>query len=284
MHPDIRRYLDEHGATYTSEALRKGLLDAKYDPVLVDAALREWQADRAGAHPNREERRRFGRWAFGLHLGALVAMFVLVVLLKGTTAMGIALLAALVLAVALMIGWAISSLIGRAFLRRGLTIALVVPAISAVALGGSCFALMNASVQPPPLGGSADLQILEPRPFEGSGAAACYLSAGNVVFGIDATDLGMLDDKTVSVSLSWSGDGGAGGIPSESLSIYLNSTSGAQSPESYSTIFSTRLDVNAAANRRSGAIRFEGLAAEPVGAPGAPSQAPISGSFNWTCA
>lgn len=47
MNPGIKGYLDEHGTTYTPEALRKGLLDAGYDPNEVDAALAAFSAERA---------------------------------------------------------------------------------------------------------------------------------------------------------------------------------------------------------------------------------------------
>lgn len=282
MNPEIKRYLDEHGATYAPEALRRQLLDAGYDPAEVDAALQEWTAHGAGAQPDRAgERRAFGRWALGLHVGAVVALVALLVLLKGTSAIGIALLAAAVLAIPLLIGWLISSLIGRSLLPRGLVVALVVPAISALALGGSCFAIMNGSIQPPPLHGSAHLEILAPRAFEGSGTSTCYLTTGGV-YGVDGLNLGTLDGKTVNVSLFWSGVGGATGS-TESLSIFMSTESGTEPSEGYSTIFSTHLEVDAAADWLSGTIQFEGLAAEPAGAPGEPLAPPISGSFSWTC-
>ena len=57
MDPTIRRYLDEHGATYTPQALRKGLLDAGHDPAAVDAALAAFSSERsatsAGPRPAR---------------------------------------------------------------------------------------------------------------------------------------------------------------------------------------------------------------------------------------
>ena len=283
MNPEIRRYLDEHGATYGPDALRRQLFEAGYDPVQVDDALREWQAETAGSRPDAAERRTFGRWALGLHLGALVATFALLLLLKGTSAVGIALLSAAFLGVALLIGWAISGLIGRALLRRSLGIALIFPAISAVALGGSCFALMNASIQPPPLLGTAHLEILAPRAFDGTGPATCSLDAGNAVIAMDARELGTLEGMSVTVSLYWiDGGGGAPSIPDENLSIYLNAST-PESSEAYSTIFSTRLEADVAASRRSGTLAFEGLSAEPNGAPGAPGGDPISGSVRWSC-
>ena len=47
MDPAIKSYLDEHGATYTPEALRKGLLDAGHEPAAIDAALAAFASERA---------------------------------------------------------------------------------------------------------------------------------------------------------------------------------------------------------------------------------------------
>jgi hypothetical protein len=44
MRPEIEAYLREHGAKYTTDALRRQLIDAGHDPAEVDAALREAEA------------------------------------------------------------------------------------------------------------------------------------------------------------------------------------------------------------------------------------------------
>lgn len=291
MNPEIKRYLDEHGATYTPETLRKGLLDAGYDSAEVDTALRAWEAERAAPQPDAEGRRTFSRWALWLHVGALVAMVVLLVVLRGPTAIGLALIAAVVLGIALLIGWAISSLIGRVLLpRTGPMIALIVPAISAIALGGSCFALVYPSIQPPPTDGTVQLQILAPRTFDGSGTTACYLGDGRSGVGqIISEEFGTLDGKSVGVNIY--GIGSDPNVPSPAegttLLVYLNPRSEADPPESFSPIFSTRLEVDVAADGLSGTVQFEGLASEPTQGPeGATPSAPtetISGSVSWTC-
>ena len=282
VNPEIKRYLDEHGATYTPEALRKGLLDAGYDPASVDASIQEGEAERTATRPTAGDRRTFGRWAFGLHLGALLGMFWLLVGLRGPTAIGLGLIAVVVLGIALLIGWSISSLIGRALLpHTGPMIALIVPAISALALGGSCFALMYASIQPPPTNGTVRLEILALRTFDGSGTAACYLGDGRAGLQVNAEELGTLDGKSVGVYLNWYGadPNVPSPVDSTTLSIFLNPRTETDSPESFGTIFSTRLEVDAARDGLSGTVRFDGLAAER---PSEPIET-ISGSLSWTC-
>jgi hypothetical protein len=287
MDPEIKRYLDEHGATYTRDALRVSLIDAGHDPAAVDTALGEWEATRTGTGADPEKRRTFGRWAIGLHVAALAAVFILIVALKGATAVGVALLGCGVLGVALVIGWVISSLIGRALLSgAGVILALVVPAISALLLGGTCFALLNAAIGTPPHQGTAHLEILAPQEFDGSGVASCYVGGGSAGVQVNSQSLGTLDGKPVSVSLSWYADDPNNPAPgsSTSISVFLGAKGEGEGPVFFSVIFSTKLDVDAAPDGLTGTIRFEGLSSEPSGVPGQPSTPEvISGSVSWNC-
>lgn len=285
MNPEIKRYLDEHGATYTPEALRKGLLDAGYEPAAVDSSLREWEAERIGNAPSPKGQRTFSRWAVGLHVAALVAMIAVVVVLRGQTAIGGALIGGVVLAVALLIGWAVSSLIGRALLpRTGPTVALIAPAISALALGGSCAALMVSLTPKPPTDGTVHLQIEAPRAFDATGAAGCYLQDQGGIQ-LNSQELGRLDGKSVSVYVYWYGSDPNAPKPVDTtnVSVFLNPTSETESAESFGTISSTRLQIDAAADSRSGSIQFEGLSAEPMEEPPDRTPETISGSVSWTC-
>lgn len=282
MNPDIKRYLDEHGATYTPEALRKQLLDAGYDPVEVDAALSGWNPGDA-RDPSAEARRTFARWALWLHIGAVVAVFGLLVALNGTSAIGTALLGCAVLGVAMVIGWAISSLIGRALLPgTGTVIALGVPAISAILLGGSCFALLSSAIGTPPRDGTVRLQIVEP-PFDGSGDAACYLANGGVQ--VNVQDLGTLEGRGVFAYISWypeSDPGTPAPAGGTEISISLDFNSETDTPRTWSTSPDTQLVVEASADGRTGTVEFEDLSPE-VENPRDEIPEPISGSVTWTC-
>lgn len=283
MNPEIERYLDEHGATYTPEALRKGLLDAGYDPAEVDAALRAWEAERVAPQPDAEGLRTFARWAVGLHLGALAATFLLLVALKGPATAGTVALGVGVLAIALLIGWAISSMIGRALLRgAGTTIALIVPAISAITLGGACFGLMNSAISAPPRDGTMEIELLAPKTFQGSGGAFCYVSAGVEV---SSEELGTLDGRRVTAYLTWYPEGDPSTpapVGGTQVSLTLSPTSETERPQSYSTSPDTLLVVEASANGLAGTVQFDDLAPE-LESPNDPAREPISGSITWTC-
>jgi hypothetical protein len=288
MDPAIKRYLDEHGATYTRDALRSSLIQAGHVPGAVDAALAEWDAARAGAGPDLEKRVTLGRWAIGLHVAALVAVFVLLVALKGTSAIGLALLGCAVLGVFLVLGWVISSMIGRALLPgAGVIVALIVPAISAVILGGTCFALLNSLVGTPPRQGTVSLEILAPQAFDESGAASCYVDEATPSVQVNSQQpLGTLDGKNVGVSVSWYGDDPNNPVPasSTSISVFLEPTGEGEGAKGFGVIFSTKLEVDLAKDALTGTIKFDGLALEPTGAPGeTPSPETISGSVSWNC-
>lgn len=283
MTPDIRRYLDEHGATYTPEALRKGLLDAGYDPAEVDAALADWSPGGASSS-DVQARLTFGKWALWLHVGALVAVFVLLVALKGTTAVGTALFGCAVLGVFLVIGWAISSLIGRALLPgTGAVVALIVPATSAIVLGGSCFALLSSAIGTPPRDGTVHLEISEGLTFDGSGTAACYLQNGGVQ--INTQDLGAIEGRNVLAFISWypeSDPDTPAPVGGTQISISLDLSSADDAAQSWSTSPDTQVVVDASPDGRVGTVEFQDLAPE-VEHPDAEVPEPISGTVSWTC-
>ena len=142
LRPEIESYLREHGARYTTEALRMQLITAGHDPAEIDAALRETDEARAlRLAETRALRSRFWCFAMGLHLAALAVAVIWV--LQGSNAI-YAFAVVLVLGLTLLIGLGISGLIGRSLLgRSGLAVALVVPLISALLLGGWCMAIMG---------------------------------------------------------------------------------------------------------------------------------------------
>jgi len=283
MHPEIKRYLDEHGTTYTPEALRKGMLEAGYDSSEVDAAIREWQVAGSSGGGRADAGRSFARWAATLHVGALVATFGVLTVLKGIDAAGTLLLGVGVLAVALLIGWAISSIIGRALLpAAGTAMALVVPAISAILLGGTCIALLNTVVPTPPRDGTVHLRLLAPLTLDSSGAAACYLLDGSVE--VNSQALGPLEGRNVHlfVYVYPNDPSTPAPIGGTQVAISLSGPSENDRPQSWSMSPDTRLTVDASVDGRTGSLEFEDLAPE-VEAPGGGAPEPLSGSVSWTC-
>jgi hypothetical protein len=274
--PDgIRRYLDENGSTYTTESMRKSLLDAGYAEADVDAALVEWRAARSGSEA---DQRTFRRWAVWLHLGALVTMVLVIVYLKGTDNSGSLLLGAAVLGVALLIGWWLSSLIGRSLLpRTGVTVALIVPLISALLLGGSCIGIMNAMIGTPPLHGTVDLEISSPEGFSASAPASCYTYGSGLVSSVVSDPLGEIDGMMVTVSINSAPDETA-------FSLIIEMTN--SQPEGYrgySNTADTDLQVEASSDGSSGHASFSNLKVSDGMNPTGETFEPLSGEVSWTC-
>jgi hypothetical protein len=298
MKPEIEAYLREHGEKYTTDALQQHLIALGLDPLEVMAALREWEEERAKARARPAtgagDERTFRRWALWLHIGALVAMVVLVVALNGRAALGLALIGAVVLGLFLAVGWVVSGLIGRALLpRAGLAVALVVPLISALVLGGTCLAIMDGMTPTPPRPGFVELQIGAPWDFEGSGNADCFLESGGAGFSIFAGSLGTADGWVVSASVesfvprepNAPAPAPASGAESNvSMFIGFNPTSESMSSLGYTNIFSSEVELETSGDGNSGTVTFAGLAPEPETDPEAlPGPEPISGTLTWTC-
>lgn len=285
MDPKIEAYLREHGATYTNEALRKQLIAAGHDAAEVDAALRETEATRAPQLSEARTRRSRFRWlALAMHAAALVVVTVWV--LQGRNAPYVGFVAVF-MAVALLIGLGISARIGRSMLGRGMGVALLVPAISAILLGGTCMAMAGGPVTQP-RSGTMELEILAPRGFTGSGVARCDVFDGAAGFSVSSESVGTLDGRSVAVFLDSSRPGGDPSAPiaAPTLNLNVSLSPGADETrsEAYITIFSTRLEVDVSADRWSGTIQFHDLAPEPIDRP--PGEAipdPISGTVGWNC-
>ncbi|HEX2221163.1 MAG TPA: hypothetical protein VHK06_01425 [Candidatus Limnocylindria bacterium] len=297
MRREIQRYLDEHGATYTTEALRRGLLDAGYGPVEVDRALAEWQEERSGGMPSAEARRRFRRWALLLHVGGLVFVLVVLLVVYRAPFEAVVSIAGVALAIALLIGWAISSAIGRMLLpSTGLLVALIAPAVSVILLGGTCLALATAAIGPPPRVGAVEVHLDEPA-FDGVGAALCHGANGGYV-SVFAEDVGMLDGRTVSASVNLY-PSSAGPAPVEpgaeppvdgprsfDVGITLLGGGPGEAPgDFYGAAGGGEIEIDASGDGLSGTARFDRLARMP-GDPtvdlGAGPES-ISGTLSWRC-
>lgn len=275
MKPEIQHYLNEHGSTYTEPALRKALLDAGHDPADVDAGIAEWEAGNAHAGSRGTAARgQFTRWSLLLHVATLLVVFVLI-LLAADSAGGV-LPFGLVLAIVLAIGWAISWLIGRTLLSRtSLMVALIAPVISALLIGGTCFALANSLRGAPHRSGTIQVSISGDFAFNGSGAATCTGDpAGdtvNVAAEIAGVDGGSLSIQAYVIP----------GQPSITISKVSADKEGTErdwsGPPGQITFSGTKDD---------GRISFDALPGQSGAVPGesgAGTPEPLAGSVSWAC-
>lgn len=279
MNPDIRRYLDEHGATYTPEALRRGLLDAGYDPTEVDRALDECRTSNA-APADAADRSALRRLSILIHAGALLVVAVALLLLYGVSQVTTVVIVGIVLGLALLIGYAISWRIGRRLLpRTGLTVALLAPIVSALLLGGSCLALIRGVTGPPPRPGTVELRITAPMTFEATGSASCF--GDPTITSITAQDIGTIDGRAVYVILNMGLHPGA----APELFIDLQPRSATGTGLSFSDDGGGRIDIQTEPDGRTGSVAFDRIRAmeyEPE-----PTQSgdarQITGTVEWTC-
>ena len=285
MRPEIEAYLRDHGATYTTDALRAQLIRAGHDPAEVDAALAETeQARLPQLTSTKGQRSRFWRLAFLFNVAVLVGVTILTL---NSTYAG---LISVVLGIALLIGLAISGSIGRLLLpRSGLLVALILPVVAALLLGGWCFAMMGdtVAIRPVSTAGTFELHLDPPLDFTGTGTALCDKYVDQFI--VSAHDLGAIDGRLVIVSV-----GSVGGHPDGSVlpshgtrEVYveidiLDETNGS------GLVYALRgpelpFPFEATEDGRSGEATFEGLPTQP--SEPSPTDAPesISGTLSWSC-
>jgi hypothetical protein len=295
MKPDIRRYFDEHGARYTHEALRQALLDAGHDPAEVDAALLEWNAQAADTESPANQRRRLWVFTLGVHAAVLLAITLLSLAIGSFAMLGG--VAVGILALVLLVGVGVSGAVGRAVLRRNtLMIAMAVPVISAVLIGGSCLAfggsLLLQRPPPAPTTGTLELRILSPTEFHGSGVATCQGYRDKLGFSVFAENLGELQGGRVAIWIDASGPSNEPASPAPfsglwtQTSLTISSVPPGEHAEAIEYVAppGSGVELRAALDGRSGTVDFRGLQPIRSGEVSSPSGLePISGTVTWRC-
>jgi len=149
MRSEIDAYIREHGAKYTTDALRRQLVEAGHDPSEVDAALREAEgtASRQGSGAA-----DFARilYAVGAVVGALGALLMVSLSGVGGGAQLNALLFIAVYAIAYLgLGYVVVRLVraaGSAFDIHGagaVLLSIVLVPVFGLLMFGTCFAASN---------------------------------------------------------------------------------------------------------------------------------------------
>ena len=142
MDPKMIEYIRENRGKYTDQAIRENLIAAGHDPEKVEAALASLEtAQDAPATPNMPGP-HYWRWAFAIQLAVL--LIVVLWYSSGSDPHGYVTAIIPILGIALLLGMAVTGSIGKFLLpRTGLVVALLLPLISAAALGGWCLRIMG---------------------------------------------------------------------------------------------------------------------------------------------
>ena len=279
MNDPIRDYISANRDKYTSEAIREQLLAAGHDLALVDAALEE-STQPAGRVVDEATRRAFGRWALGLHAAAFVGVVGILWIIYGSRISVYLGIGAIILVVALLIGWGISSLIGRVVLSPSrLAIAIIVPALSALVIGGSCFALLSSTARPPERTGTLSIQVTGGLTFTGSGPATCSGTPGSGSMSVYTIGfLGTVDGGEVNASVSISDLGAGPATANVSIDTYKS-----QTPEGgagWSSDGREQSNVDSSTDQLSGTVTFSNLMSPAEPGTGLPA---LAGSITWSC-
>ncbi|HET7082572.1 MAG TPA: hypothetical protein VFJ00_02530 [Candidatus Limnocylindria bacterium] len=273
MRPEIETYLQTNGSRYTTKALRQQLIHAGYDPAEVDAALQETEAARAPQFAETTgTRRRFWLWVWGMNIAGLIVATIWAFQGRSATYAGAV---PIVLGFFMLIGLAISGLIGRSMLARGTGVALIAPVIFTLILTGSCMAMFGLPSGLSTRSGTMELTIDPPLTFSGSGTVDCEIYSDYVI--LYANDLGSIGDRVVAVVI------GTGAVDAPQGGALLGIDIVNQSSGEGSSYGQREFPMDGAANGVSGRVTFKGFVKQlsepgPIADPDS-----ISGTVSWTC-
>ena len=296
MDPRIADYIRENRKRYTREAITKQLVAAGHDPGEIE---RTWMTLDTPDADDVSGEGFWGRFAV-IVIGINVGVFLLVGLLTGMlqNLAGGSSVILVILAVALVIGaliaWGLVAATGPTRLSRtaALVIGTAIPALFALLIGGSCYALIGASMPgfTPPNTGSGTLELSEPFAFSGSGEVICTAAqAAGALFSVYSEDLDPADSRHINLSLDASVP--VGDVPAEpgmgapGLFISVSEDPSQPGGTGYHAGPDAEINVDAAVDGLSGTVEFRGLEGNPLEGAGAPSESPesMSGAFSWTC-
>lgn len=270
--PDVDAYLREHSRRYTPDALRSALIDAGHDPAAVDAAMAAWRARQTATTG---ERSRFRRFNWLLHAAVLVTVVALVAITaRDSTMSGVWPIVAIVLAVVLLIGIAVSGYVGGRLLlpRTGLAWALAVPLASALLIGGTCYAItggFGAGSSPAP-NGTATLHLDRPAGIDVTGPAFCRAAEGGSGFSINTQEMTGNGAATVGLDAH-------GGVPD----LFISISSGPAGSSQFSVGPPSTATIAPGSDLLQGRVDFSDL--QSVKETDAQSTETAAGHFTWTC-
>ena len=137
MKPEIKSYFEEHPDQPRPDQ-RQALLAAGHSSVEVDDAFQEWDRGQAPV-----KTATFDRWAMIFYIVGAVWVAYWLLILPDTIAEGKAVPAFLATAAVLVVGWLVSTFIGRRLLPSIGLWALVLPFLTAMVITFGMFNVMG---------------------------------------------------------------------------------------------------------------------------------------------
>lgn len=282
MGPDrrIADYISANRSKLTREAITQQLLEAGYQQEAIDATWAVLDT------PDPDDQVGEGFWGrFWIYLiGLNVAVVLLIGVSTGAFApdrVGLLGILLVVLAIGALLAWGIVAAVGPAKLGRttATVIGIVIPLVFALLIGGSCYALL-ASLGPPPVSGTMQLQVEGRDDLGGPGTATCYVRAGSTfsVFGQ------WEGPPYVSTSIDGTLTGGAP-VVNVAVSVEPASETGrGESWSSYAPGAGEAMEVDVRRDGLEGTVTFTDLPSDLSGPEfEGPDADPISGSVTWSC-
>ena len=292
MDPRIADYIRANRGRYTRQAIRQQLIDAGYDPAVIDNTWAVLDTPDADDVAGPGFWRRFALILLGVNVGIFLVIGLLTGMLSNIAASAVLLIIfAVVLAIGALIAWGIVALTGPAKMSptTATVIGSAIPLLFALLIGGSCYALVGAigPPPPPPVRGTLTLRIDPPLELEVSGPALCQLPASDESFYNVYTQSDLPSNEgQIAVFINAFAEV-PGGEPVPTLGITIEQPSGFLDYQPAQG-GSAGISVEPGSTAASGSLSFENfLPVEAFDEQGNPIDRfdadPISGTVTWSC-
>jgi hypothetical protein len=288
MDPRIADYIRANRDRYTREAIRQQLIDAGYDPVVIDGTWAILDTPDPDDVAGEGFWRRFALILIGVNVVIFIVVGLLTGMLGNVAASAVLLIIfAIVLGIGALIAWGIVALTGPA--RMSPTTATIIgsaiPVLVALLIGGSCYALAGAigPPPPPPISGQMHVQLGEPLNVDETIEAQCQPS-GRPELGFSVyANLPGPQGRQLDISINVYPES-PGADPQPMVFISAAPRSETDPGMAWTNEFGPGgSGLDATLEGLNGEIRFTELAGAPMEGPEASTPEQLSGVLTWTC-
>jgi hypothetical protein len=287
MDPLIADYIRANRGRYTREAIRQQLIDAGYDPAVIDRTWAVLDTPDADDVAGEGFWRRFALIVIGINLGIFLIVGLLTGMLGNIAASAVLLIIfAVVLAIGALIAWGVVALTGPAKMSptTATVVGAAIPLLFSLLIGGSCFALAGVigPPPPPPISGQMQVQLGDPLNVDQAVEAQCQRSARpELGFSVYA-NLPGAQGRELDISINVH-PLEPGADPQPTLLISVAPGAGTNPPMAWGNEAGPGATLDATLEGLNGTLRFTELPGTLIEGPEGTAPEPLSGELTWTC-
>lgn len=289
MDPRIADYIRANRRKYTREAITKQLVEAGHDPGEIERTWAALDTRDPDAVAGEGFWGRFALIAVGINLVVFVGVALLTGMLGNVQSSVVVLvILAIVMGLGALIAWGLVAATGPTKLSptTATVVGAAIPALFALLIGGSCYALIGSMgglgpSGPPPVTGAIEVRLEGALDVDAGAGAFCQTEGPNAMF-VHA-EVSTAEGRTLFISINAFTD--QPGAPVQSLLIEAPPMDGPASFPVWGSDMGPPVDeMDWTVEPLGGRVAFSGLPGMDHGEGDTPSALPsLSGEISWTC-